>query len=254
MLDYVPYVPAWSTHPHANVPKACQHSIFTCQRANVPINMSMCQHTKGVPIFQIGGTAWQRRTNFSNWRANVPIFQLCFNFSIFQLCFKRKYFSILQFFNFMVNSCKFQGYLDNSRKFISWNKEFKFLNSTFAPLTYHAYHKSCWKTMHDYETTLGTTVLVRFLIPIPDPRLKQITIQEDHNIYKYSLFCLVVLVVENLFPLKRIETSSFFIFLLLKLEVHWGICMSTYFWRVLSHYFRNKYFWNAVLERIWCRN
>ena len=29
-------------------------------------------------------------------------------------------------------------------------------------------------------------------------QLKQITIQEDYNIHMYSLFCLVVLAVENL--------------------------------------------------------
>ena len=34
-VPYVPYVPAWSTCPRANMPKACQLLIFTCQRANV---------------------------------------------------------------------------------------------------------------------------------------------------------------------------------------------------------------------------
>ena len=40
----------------ANVPKAFQLLIFTCQRANKRAN---------VPT-------WQRRANFSTWRANVP--------------------------------------------------------------------------------------------------------------------------------------------------------------------------------------
>ena len=31
-----------------------------------------------------------------------------------------------------------------------------------------------------------------------DRQLKQIIIQEDHNIHAYSFFCLVVLAVENL--------------------------------------------------------
>ena len=41
-------------------------------------------------------------------------------------------------------------------------------------------------------------VTTRFFISILDLQLKQITIQEDHNIHTYSLFCLVVLPVENL--------------------------------------------------------
>ena len=44
--------------------------------------------------------------------------------TIFQLFFKR----IFQFLSFsiMLNICKFQEYLGNFRKLISWNKEFKF--------------------------------------------------------------------------------------------------------------------------------
>ena len=47
--------------------------------------------------------------------------------SIFQLFFKKNF----QFsdFSVMLNICKLQEYLDNSRKFISQNKEFKFLHS-----------------------------------------------------------------------------------------------------------------------------
>ena len=52
----MPFVPAWSTCPCINAPKACQLLIFTCQRTN--------KHTK-VPT-------GQRQANVSNWRANVP--------------------------------------------------------------------------------------------------------------------------------------------------------------------------------------
>ena len=38
---------------------------------------------------------------------------------------------------------------------------------------------------------------IRFLITILYLQLKQITIQEDHNIHMYSLFCLVALAVKN---------------------------------------------------------
>ena len=64
---------------------------------------------------------------FTCQRANdVPIVQLCLpkGVPIFQLFFKR----IFQFLNFsiMLNNCKFQEYLGNSRKIMSVNKEFKF--------------------------------------------------------------------------------------------------------------------------------
>ena len=36
------YVP---TCPRSNVPKVCQHFIFTCQRANKPANITTCQKT-----------------------------------------------------------------------------------------------------------------------------------------------------------------------------------------------------------------
>ena len=95
-MPCLPYVPAWST----------------CPCANVPINLPMCQ----------------RCANFSIWRVimskAVPIFQLgvpkCV--PIFQLLF------VFWFLNFsiMLNICKFLEYLGNSRKFISRNKGFKF--------------------------------------------------------------------------------------------------------------------------------
>ena len=75
----------------ANVPKACQPLIFTCQSAK-----------------------W--RANFSTLPTKRPI-----NFSaIFQNNF--------QFLNFliMLTIWKFQEYLGNTRKFISKNKKFEF--------------------------------------------------------------------------------------------------------------------------------
>ena len=75
----------------ANVPKACQLFNLACQLAKRVVNFQLLL-LKGVPIFQ--------------------------------LFFKR----IFQFLNFsiLLNICKFQEYLGNSRKFISRNKEFKF--------------------------------------------------------------------------------------------------------------------------------
>ena len=84
----VPHVPAWSTCPRVNVPKACQFIIFTYQRGNVPINVSTCQSAKGVPIFQFGVST----------------------------------------FFIVLNICKFLEYSGNCRKFISQKKEFKFRN------------------------------------------------------------------------------------------------------------------------------
>ena len=65
--------------------------------------------------------------HFSNWRANVPR-----GVPIFQLFSKRKNDSI------MVNICKFQEYLGNSRKVISRSKEFEtkyFVICLFLPCT-----------------------------------------------------------------------------------------------------------------------
>ena len=58
-------------------------------------------------------------------------------------------------------------------------------------------------------------VTIRFLTAILDLQLKQITIQEDHNIHTYSLYCLVVLAVENSrkpFLLVTSRHQIFFIF------------------------------------------
>ena len=53
-----------------------------------------------------------------------------------------------------------------------------------------------------YKTALGTTVLENTVIRNRKkqrqyPQIKQITVQENHNIHTYSFFCLVVLAVEN---------------------------------------------------------
>ena len=99
--------------PTCQLPKACQLLIFTCQRANMPINVpKTCQ------LFNL---VYQRANvpktcqlfnlfaNFSTWRANlpkgVPIFQyrLPNGVPVFQLFFRR----IFQFLNFsvMLNIC-----------------------------------------------------------------------------------------------------------------------------------------------------
>ena len=78
---------------------------------------------------------------------------------------------------------------------------------------YHAHHKSCWKSMHhvswlqNYSTNYSTwkqsyetkrnIVPIKLLITISNLQLKEISVQEDHNIHMYSLLCLVVLAVEN---------------------------------------------------------
>ena len=56
---------------------------------------------------------------------------------------------------------------------------------------------------------------------ILDLQLKQITIQEDHNIHTYPLYCLVVLAVENSRKLLLLVTNRkqvFFIFSFLTKE------------------------------------
>ena len=101
----------------------------------------------------------------------------------------------------------------------------------FLESIHDALHKSCWKSIHQVswlQTNLGTTVLenivirsgrntatIRFPLTISDLQLKQITIQEDHNIHTYSLYCLVVLAVENSrkpFLLVTSRHQIFFIF------------------------------------------
>ena len=58
-----PYVPAWSTCPHAHVP-TCQHakSVIT-SHFYVPINLPTCQSAKGVPVFNLACQCAKRRAN-----------------------------------------------------------------------------------------------------------------------------------------------------------------------------------------------
>ena len=91
-----------------------------------------CQRAKSVPTsgFYVPTCQWtcQRRAKISTWCVNVlkrvSIFQLRLpkGVPIFQLFF------VFGFLNFSIilNICKFLEYLDNSRKFISRNKEFQF--------------------------------------------------------------------------------------------------------------------------------
>ena len=89
---------------------------------------STCHRVKRVPTFCFYVPTWQRANKracqcgakFSTWRANVP--KMCQFFNYFP---KENIFKFLNF-SIMVNICKFQEYLGNSRKFISQNKEFKF--------------------------------------------------------------------------------------------------------------------------------
>ena len=109
----VVYMPTCQTRTNFSFLRATCQKI--CRRAkkcaNVPKNMPTCL----------------RCANFSTWRAKcVPIlqFRLLKGVPIFQLFFKR----IFQFFIFsiMLNICKFQDYLANSRKLILRNKELNF--------------------------------------------------------------------------------------------------------------------------------
>ena len=79
-----------------NVPKACQRLSFTCRRVNKCGNV----------------LTYQKGVNVSTWHANFATF-----FKIF--------FQLLSF-SIMLDICKFQKYLGNSRRFILQNKEFKF--------------------------------------------------------------------------------------------------------------------------------
>ena len=84
-------------------------------RANLPINMPLCQ----------------RCANCSTWGATVPKNCQFFSFACQKVCqlFIEIYFSIkYQFSNFsiMINICKFQENLGNSRTLFLRNKENKF--------------------------------------------------------------------------------------------------------------------------------
>ena len=107
----VPYVPAWSTCPRANVPKACQFIIFTCQRANKRTKVPTCQRranystwcanvlrAKGVPIFQFGVSTFLISLTFENFQniwANVEYLSgetKNLNFGICKIPYQRETF------------------------------------------------------------------------------------------------------------------------------------------------------------------
>ena len=118
-----PCMPAWSTCLYANLPKACQHFPFTCQRANKRAKPKACQSqpSKGVSIFEIGVPTCQKA---------------CQIFNHFFL--KKNIFQYIDF-SIIVNVCKFQKYLVNSRKLISRKKEFKCRHF----LVSYTHYKSC---------------------------------------------------------------------------------------------------------------
>ena len=80
------YVPTCKKK-HATLPKVCQIFNLACQRA------------KGLPIFQLGVPTCQKACQFFYYFLSEKVFQFS-NFSI------------------MLNICKSQEYLENSRKFI----------------------------------------------------------------------------------------------------------------------------------------
>ena len=83
-------MPTWSTCSSVHVPKSCQLLIFTCQSANLSLNMP----------------TYQGRASFSTWRQSAKTYQ---NVSIFQLNLPKgvptfQLFSktIFQFWNFQL--------------------------------------------------------------------------------------------------------------------------------------------------------
>ena len=88
----ISFLRAQRANKRANTPKACQFFNLACQT---------CAN------FQTGVPTCQKVCQFSNHFSKENIFQ----FLIFSV---------------MANICKFQKYLDNSRKFILRNQEFKF--------------------------------------------------------------------------------------------------------------------------------
>ena len=89
-------------------------SLRTCQRRFIfQISVPTCQKRANILFLGANVPKCQRRSIFK-WRAKVPK-----SVPIFQLFFKRKNVSII------VNICKFQEYMGNSRKFISRSKEFE---------------------------------------------------------------------------------------------------------------------------------
>ena len=97
-------MPAWSTCPDTHVLRCQKRTNFSFLRANVSINLP----PPNTP----------QTCQFFNLAANVLK-----GMETFQLLSK-----IFQFLNFsvMLNICKFQEILENSRKFTLRNKEYKF--------------------------------------------------------------------------------------------------------------------------------
>ena len=140
---------------------ACQRGlrvyIQTCQKranifhlpANVPINArsqrrAKANHPKACQFLKLACQRAKRRAKFST------------------IFFFKKFFQYIDF-SIIVNVCKFQKYLVNSRKLISRKKEFKFRHF----LVSYKHYKSCWKSFHHvigYETTLGTTLFENIII------------------------------------------------------------------------------------------
>ena len=96
------------------IPKGFSHS-FLAKVFLKHLKMSLLNRVPCVPMFQKRAIISflcanvPKTCHFSNWRARRA------NFS-----------TISKNFSIMANICKFQEYLDNCRKFISRNKEFKF--------------------------------------------------------------------------------------------------------------------------------
>ena len=135
---------------------------------------------KGLPIFQIGGSTCQKACQFLNFVSQ-------------KACQFLNYFLRENTFNFsiMVDICKFQKYLENSRKFISRNKEFKFWHLLISLYTwytlyllllvYHVHHKSGRESMHHVNwlgTTLRTIVLENLVM-----RNRR---KHNHNKFSYN--------------------------------------------------------------------
>ena len=145
---------------------------------NVPACQRDKTRAKGVPIFQIGGSTCQKACQFLNFVSQ-------------KACQFLNYFLRENTFNFsiMVDIWKFQKYLENSRNFISRNKEFKFWHLLIFFYTlyilllfvYYVHHKSCGESMHHVswlETTLRTIV--------PENLVMRNRRKRSHNKFSYN--------------------------------------------------------------------
>ena len=100
------------------MPKVCQ--LFNLE----------CQCAKVVPSCHFSNLACKQSANFSFWWPNFQTFFLRNTKGKFYTLLLHKKSSTLYFMSYgnaiMLDICKFQEYLGNSRKLISRNKEFKF--------------------------------------------------------------------------------------------------------------------------------